>query len=183
MPFKKMRDPFSETKSGMGLARKILFIFFSLCIILLVVARVTKIFGKKAMEISFSVEQLRGKTKCERRGGVWEVRGFPSNPPSCFTKTIDAGKKCIDSSQCQSVCIISFEYYKKYQGCVRSIINRERCDEWPYPENRTCAEKAHFACKQQYGQAYGSCYAWDNPAGECFTEVENGRVGTTQCID
>lgn len=58
-------------------------------------------------------ECIDTQTKCEAKGGQWGgVVSGRGRSPGCNLPTNDAGKKCSDSSQCESVCIAHDESNK-----------------------------------------------------------------------
>jgi hypothetical protein len=94
------------------------------------------------------------KKTCENAGGIWWKLG-PQGEYVCNMPTSDAGKKCLDSDECEGSCIpeLSEDEINKLLENVEVI------------------------------QAKGKCTAWKIDSSGCHYFVENGEVGPRLCID
>ena len=82
------------------------------------------------------------KGSCEARGGEWKIwRDIPNATPECNLPTSDGGKKCADSSQCESYCqalkgseigakVVGECYRFKIAICMQEVKNGVADAEW-----------------------------------------------------
>ncbi|VVB73807.1 Uncharacterised protein [uncultured archaeon] len=93
------------------------------------------------------------EASCAARGGAWGPIGlFPD--PVCVLPTTDAGKKCMDSSECESTCVAEL-----------SAADYEKVVKFHIPVYTS-----------------GTCSAYYSGVG-CHAYVENGVVGQVLCVD
>ncbi len=93
------------------------------------------------------------KESCESQGGRWGPIGL-SPEEVCVMPTTDAGKVCLDSSECQSACVADLNQLEDYITVNMHI---------PIP-------------------ATGKCTAWKSVVG-CNAYVKHGVVNGVLCVD
>ncbi|MBI2110558.1 hypothetical protein HYT51_02150 [Candidatus Woesearchaeota archaeon] len=84
------------------------------------------------------------KESCEARGGEWRIwNDYPDAAPECNLPTSDAGKRCSDSSQCESYCqapegaeigakVVGECYKFMIVPCMQEVRNGVVDAEWCY---------------------------------------------------
>ncbi len=84
------------------------------------------------------------KESCEARGGEWKIwRDIPDATPECNLPTTDGGKRCTDSSQCESYCqapkgtdigaeVVGECYKFKIAICMQEVRNGVADAKWCY---------------------------------------------------
>jgi hypothetical protein len=87
------------------------------------------IVGSSGTYIRENDECIDTQAKCEAKNGQWG--GYVSGrgrSPGCSLPTKDAGKKCSDSSQCESLCVAHDMSNQKCSCYDRTVIPK---GQWP----------------------------------------------------
>jgi hypothetical protein len=83
--------------------------------------------GSSGTYIRETDECIDTQAKCDARGGRWggDISGR-GRSPGCSLPTQDAGKKCSDSSQCESVCIAHDMSNQKCSCYERTVVPKDQ---------------------------------------------------------
>jgi len=69
------------------------------------------------------------KESCEAKGGKWEIVGAWQKE-QCNLPTLDGGKDCSDSQDCEGKCIADLSEEEKREVYLRPIKKKGRCTSW-----------------------------------------------------
>jgi hypothetical protein len=120
----------------------------------------------KQAEASSIVETFRRTTQaaqCLQQGGRWEVLGFSG--AGCNLPTLDGGKPCSDSRECEGLCLVDNEEIMVDNGQGFLVPDPDLIDE----------------INAKGIELHGICADWQSTFG-CQLVVENGKY-VEICID
>ncbi len=83
-----------------------------------------------AEDINAKASDEQSAKECTEAGGIWDRQSGRGHVTGCNLPTIDGGKDCTDSKECQGGCVRGKCYgYRMYKGCGIIHNGQEMCIE------------------------------------------------------